>query len=127
MWHAIVRIRGPGEHVPFVGSQLLLCHPVRLHDRFPEPFLGRLRGGLTRDYDDCEDRPLTDNKLVECQMNREIWHSVNRVWQELRASPAAETESVSGLARFWQRVADVLDQQLSRRTDGVRSLTVVAP
>ncbi len=79
----------------------------------PRAALSALREGLNRGYDDCEDRPLTDPKVVECQMNREIWHSVNRVWQQLRTSPAGETETVGSLARFWQRVADLLEKQLA--------------
>ena len=74
-----------------------------------------LRDRLNEAYDDCEDRTLTDQKIAECQMNREVWHQVNRVWQQLRSAPTNGIETIARLINYWDRVADLLEKQSSRR------------
>jgi hypothetical protein len=74
-----------------------------------------LRDSLNQEYDDCEDRPLTDARLTQCQINREIWHQVNSIWQRVRSSPKADADTVAHLIDYWNRVAELLQQQLSHR------------
>jgi len=40
--------------------------------------------------DDCEDRQLTDQRIIQCQMNGEFWHQVNRTWQQFQSAPKAD-------------------------------------
>jgi hypothetical protein len=70
---------------------------------------------LNAGYDDCEDRPVTQQQIVACQMNREVWHQVNKIWQQLRSSPAIGSNSIARVVDYWNRVADLLEKQLSRR------------
>lgn len=73
-----------------------------------------LRDRLNEEYDDCEDRALPETKIARCQINREIWHQVNEVWQQMRSSPGAAVDFVPHLTSYWGRVADLLEKQLSQ-------------
>ncbi len=73
------------------------------------------RDRLIREYDDCEDRPLADAELTKCQVNREIWHQVNALWQRMQSSSEIDANAVVRLADYWDRVAALLQQQLSHR------------
>jgi hypothetical protein len=73
------------------------------------------RDRLNQAYDDCEDQALTDQRLIPCQMNREIWHQVNRVWQQFRSAPGTGPESIVRLVNYWDRVADLIEKQSSHR------------
>jgi hypothetical protein len=70
---------------------------------------------LNQAYDDCEDRALTDQRIIQCQMNREIWHQMNRTWQQLRSAPESGADTIARLVNYWDRVADLLEKQSSRR------------
>lgn len=74
-----------------------------------------LRDSLTHEYDDCEDRPLADGELTRCQINREVWHQVNGLRQRLQSSPQGGGAAVVRLAEYWDRVVEILEQQLSHR------------
>jgi hypothetical protein len=74
-----------------------------------------LRDKLNEAYDDCEDRPLTQQQIVPCQVNREIFHQVNKVWQLRSLSPETISGAVVRLTEYWERVAVLLDEQLSHR------------
>jgi hypothetical protein len=71
-----------------------------------------LRDRLSEEYEDCEDRALPETKIAQCQINREIWHQVNNVWQQMRSSPDAPVDFVPHLMTYWSRVAALLEQQL---------------
>jgi hypothetical protein len=71
-----------------------------------------LRDRLNAEYDDCEDRTLQETKVAQCQINREIYHQVNNVWQQMRSSPDAAVDFVPHLMTYWGRVSSLLEQQL---------------
>lgn len=74
-----------------------------------------LRDSLNREYDNCEDRPLAVEELTKCQVNREVWHHVNTLWQRLSSRPQVDGDAVVRLIDYWDRVAVLLQQQLSSR------------
>jgi len=81
----------------------------------PSAALNSLRDSLTHEYDDCEDRPLANGELTKCQINREVWHQVNGLRQRLRSSPQGGGAAVVRLVEYWDRVVEILEQQLSHR------------
>jgi len=76
--------------------------------------LKSLRDRLDQGYDDCEDRALTPQKLIHCQMNRQIRQPVNRLWQQLRSSELG-ADSTGRFISYRDRVADLLEQQSAPR------------
>lgn len=70
-----------------------------------------LRDKLDQGYDDCEDRVLTPQRTIQCQMNREIRQTVNRLWHRLRSSPENGVDTTARLVSYWDLAADLLEKQ----------------
>lgn len=77
--------------------------------------INSLRDSLTHEYDDCEDRPLANGELTKCQINREVWPQVNGLRRRVQSSPQSGGAAVVRLVEYWDRVVEILEQQLLHR------------